>query len=387
MLIHSRARFASRILPIVRSSTRVAAALALAITISRAQPTTIGPGKTVVHTQFGGFILGYDIDRNGTEGILCEALTNIDGTHDVAVETFDQNSGNIIKVVRRLQHSNNDFVALGVTSAAAGLVEFEHSSGIFVDGRRYVTVDPLSANMFTGSWTPPIGLNDIISGVSHGPQTSAFLGFHNDTSGGETWLFSSNVSMNTFGPLITLSDPNFAPNNVTVMAFDRAKNQALVGASNGCPNCHPRLGFVDLATGAMTSIVADGFGYQNGLAIDPTTRIACSSTEIDFSIEFLNVDTHAGSIIHIPGATSQAQSGQDVELDPIHHLFLVGQEFSSSASSGSSIQVFDEQGNYVEAVNGLSLPASPALLALNSAQRFGFVIAAPDLTTLQSFNY
>jgi hypothetical protein len=62
----------------------------------------------------------------------------------------------------------------------------------------------------------------------------------------------------------------------------------------------------------------------------------------------------------LKGATNQSQSGGYVAFDPVNKLFFVGQEFSSVAPTGSSIQVYDTQGNFVEAVNGLSLPASPA---------------------------
>jgi hypothetical protein len=355
--------------------------------LASARPTT-GPGTAVVHTAFGGFILGYDIDRNGTEGVLAESITQTDGTYDVAVETFDQSSGNIIKVLRHLHHTHDDFVTLGIVGTGVGLVEFEHSSGLFVDGRRYVTLNPLSANVFTSAWTPPIGANDLITSVSEnqGQQVTAFLGFHNGGSN-DTFLFTSNVGANTFGPFLTVVDTFFTFSNSPKMAIDRVKNQAVIGASNGCPNCSPRIAQIDLATGAETWFTASGFGYINGIAVDPATRTACTSTETDFHVEFYNLDTHAALYVPIPGAVSQAQSGQDVELDPIHGLFLVGQEFSSTAPSGSSIQVFDEQGNYVESINGLSLPASPALLALNPTNRTGFVINTPDLTSLQSFNY
>ncbi len=40
-----------------------------------------------------------------------------------------------------------------------------------------------------------------------------------------------------------------------------------------------------------------------------------------------------------------------------------------------------------ESINGLSLPASPALIALNPATRTGFVWVAPSGTELQGFNY
>jgi hypothetical protein len=84
---------------------------------------------------------------------------------------------------------------------------------------------------------------------------------------------------------------------------------------------------------------------------------------------------------------SQAQSGAAVACDPIHGLFLVGQPMSSTAASGSSIEVFDEQGNFIESVNGLSLVASPTLIALNPRLRFGYVLVASNLNELQSFTY
>jgi len=168
---------------------------------------------------------------------------------------------------------------------------------------------------------------------------------------------------------------------------DSATNQAVLGASNGCPNCSPAIGLVDLATGAQNEFAGLGFGFINGIAVDPGTGIACTTTEIDFSVEFYDLASQTGIIVPIPGATSQAQSGQAVAFDPIHKLFLVGQEFSSTARGGSSIQVFDERGNYVESINGLSLPASPALMALHPSLRAGYVIVTPALTSLQSFTY
>ena len=87
------------------------------------------------------------------------------------------------------------------------------------------------------------------------------------------------------------------------------------------------------------------------------------------------------------GATNQSQSGGHVAFDPVNKLFLVGQEFSSVAPTGSSIQGYDINGNFVEAINGLSLPASPAYIALNPRTRSGYVIVTPSLTELQSFTY
>ncbi|MBZ5571301.1 MAG: hypothetical protein LAO09_05415 [Acidobacteriia bacterium] len=346
------------------------------------------PGSVFVHTALGGFILGYDIDRTGTEGLLSEALTLPDGSHNVAVETFDQKTGKTIKIIKQLSNSQNDFVTWGIFGKNVGLVEFEHTKNGFVDKRLYGTLDPVNANKFTGRWTPPLKKDEIIAVVapSQGVANTAVFAFENGGSN-QSVVFSSNVAANTFGPRITLDDPIFDFNFSPVMAYDSATNQAILGSGNGCPNCSPVIGIVDLTTGEQTEFTGLGFGLINGIAVDPVKGIACTTTEIDFSVEFYDLATHTGIIVQLPGATSQAQRGQDVEFDPIHKVFLIGQEFSSTAPSGSSIQIFDEQGNFLESVNGLSLPASSALIALHPSKRAGYVIVTPELTELQSFTY
>lgn len=356
---------------------------------SRQQPP-IGPGNVFVHTALGGFILGYDIDHNGTEGLLAESLALPDGHDNAAIETFDQKTGKIIKIVKQLKDSKSDFVGLGIYGNGTGLGEYEHVSNLFVDKRVYGVLNPLNSNQITGRWTPPLhAADDIIQGMaeSQGSVNTAVLAFRNTINDFSSYVFSSNVAANTFGPVIKINDPVFDHNNSPVMAYDSATNQAVLGSSNGCFGCFTEIGLVDLRTGALTTFPGLGFGFVNGIAVDPATGIACTATEDDFSVEFYNLKTQQGIIVQLPGATSQAQSGLDVELDPIHKLFLVGQEFTSTGGSGSSIQVFDEHGNYVESVNGLSLPASPALIALHPRERAGFVIVTPALTELQSFTY
>jgi len=345
------------------------------------------PDDIFVHTALGGFILGYDIDPNGNEGILAEALTLSDGRHDVAVETFNQKTGEIINIISQETDSKNDYVALGVVSRSVGLVEHEIVRGVFVSQRRYSILNPLDGNRITGKWTPPLTTSDIITAVgkNSGAATTAFLGF--GSSGGEgSFLFSSNVGANTFGPLFAL-DSNFAPFNAPVMALNSKTRQAVVAALG--PNAFgpPMLAKVDLGTGTTSEFTGVGIGYVNGIAVDPINGIACTTTEIDFSVEFYDLASETGFAVPLPGAVSQAQSGAAVAFDPIHQLFLVGQPLSSTAASGSSIQVFDEQGNFIESVNGLSLPASPVTIALHPKLRFGYVLVTPDLNSLQSFTY
>jgi hypothetical protein len=343
-------------------------------------------GGVFVRTALGGFILGYDIDQAGTEGLLCEALTLSDGKHNVAVETFDQRTGRIIRIVAQETETNNDFVALGIVGKSVGLVEHELVRQLFVNRRLYGILNPLDSNRLTGRWTPPLTARDIIIGVgaNQGKATTGFLVSENGGSN-STFVFGSDVAANTFGPLITL-DSHFAFFNSPVMALDSNTNEA-VAATLGSAFGPPVLAEVNLDTGAISEFTGVGTGFVNGIAVDSLTGTACTTTEIDFSVEFYNLATETGFAVPLPGAVSQLQRGEAVASDPIHGLFLVGQPVSSTAPSGSSIQVFDEQGNFVESVNGLNLPASPAFIALNPTLRFGYVLVTPALNELQSFTY
>ena len=351
----------------------------------------IGPGTVVVRTALGGFILGYDIDPEGTEGILSEAFSLPDGHSNVAVETFDQRTGAIIQVIRQQSDTKNDFATLGVLGTHVALTEFEHVKGLFVDRRSYLVSNPVDANRFTGRWTPPFGgVEDIITATSSslGSANAAFMGMHNVVDDFASYVFVSNVGTNTSGPVFAIGDPIFNWSNSPVMAYDAANNRAVLGGSRGCYGCPTTIATLDLATGALAKFGGRGRGFVNGIAFDSTTGIACTTTEDDFSVEFYDLVHGTSRIVRLPGATNQLQSGGAVAVDPIHGLFLVGQEFSSTAPAlGSSIQVFDEQGNFVESLNGFSLPASPANMALNPSRRSGFVIVTPALSSLQSFSY
>ena len=350
-----------------------------------AQKPSVGPGKVVVHTAFGGDILGYDIERNGTQGILAEA-----GGSAVAVETFDQATGKILKVVTQQKNTNNDFVTLGIFGSNVGLVEEEITPGQFVNKRVYRTMNPTNGGKFTGKWTPPFTKNDIVfeRATSQGSPVTPVLYFDNQSNDFSSLLISTNVAANTFGKPFTIPDPIFDFTGAPVLAYDTQTNQAVLGGSNGCFGCATEIGLVDLATNDFTEFAGLGFGFVNGIAVDSSTGIVCTTTEDDFSVEFYNLATQTGFIEPLKDADNQIFSGGDVEFDPIHKLFLIGQEFSSvDPAGGSSILVYDEKGNFIEAVNNLKLPASPAYMALHPSKRTGYVIVTPALTELQSFTY
>jgi len=384
------------------------AVFTMALLFSIARPSTgaaqeakapVGPGKILVHSKFGGQIFGFDIDQNGSEGVLSEAQDISGGKVLAAVETFDQKTGKILKVVSEIQ-SKDDYLTLGIVGTSVGLVEREHVTGIYVTKRIYDELNPLSGNKFTGMWTPPLSAEDIILGVSRdqGVPTTAVLYFENSGNNFDTFVFGTNVAENTFQPTVDLTDQTFMESNAPQVAYDSATNEAVIASSDGAVGGPPpKFALVDLTTGAVNEFTGipgpPPFrqGSINGLAVDSEDGIACTTTEVDFRVEFYDLKAQTGFAEVLPGATGQIQSGSDVEYDPIHKLFFVAQSVSSTGA-GSSIQVYDINGNLVESLNGFNFSNAFNVIgthiALNPSARSGYVDGpSSGVTDIQSFTY
>jgi len=351
-------------------------------------PAAVPNDSVIVQSMFGGEIFGFGIDQTGTDGVLAEAQDLPSGKVLAAIETFDQTTGAIIKVVQQTQ-SHDDFLTLGVVGRSVGLVEHEHVVHLFDIKRTYLVLDPLRRNRITGKWTPPVDTGHLVSSVCRNQGTDNVAVFAEDFTGNfQPFVFSSNVAANTFGPVVTITDDNFT-SGLPALAYDDATNQAVLGAPQlGNPFVPGWIATVDLAVGTFTKFSSVGEGDVNGLAVDPVTGTACTTTEIDFSVEFYDLATHAGSTQILPNAPNQFYSGADVEFDALNKLFLVAQPNSSTAFSGSSIHVYDVGGNFIESINGLDFTnVFNVFIALRPSKRIGFVIGGPGLTQIQSFSY
>jgi len=359
----------------------------------RPNPAAGPTGSVIVQDRFGGQILGFDVDQGSDEGVLTEYRNLDNGNVLAAIETFSQTTGQILRVIVRTQRRDN-FITLGVVGNSVGLVEREHPRSLFNVVRTFLLLNPLSSNQITGMWTPPVGTDHLVSLVSRNQGTSNNAVWTMDVSGNfRPTVFSSNIAANTFGPVIEVTDPDFTSGANPGFAYDSVRKQAVLGHSTlGNPFIPGKIATVDLTTGAFTKFTGVGLGDVNGLAVDPATDTACTTTEIDFSVEFYNLATQTGFAQPLPGATNQFFSGADVEFDPVNHLFLVAQPNSSTASSGSSIHVYDVSGNLIESINGLNFSNAfnvvPAHIAVNPGKRIGFV-DGPDIAAgqIQSFAY
>jgi len=364
--------------------------------IPAADPWGIAPhvSSIVVEGRFGGRIFGFDIDADGIEGLLSEAVVHDDGTILAAVETFNTRTGEIIRVVEQVESDADDFITLGIIGGHIGLVEREHEVA-FLDVRRtFPYLDPLAGNELNGRWTPPIDDDHLIRSISRNQDSRTIAVYAYDNSENfEPYVFSSNFANHMFGPRIVLTDDSFRTGLDPKLAYNARTNKALLGIQTiGNPFIPPTFALVDLATTATTIFAGVGEGDVNGLAIDPASNVACATTEIDFSVSFYDMQTLSGFSQPLPGATNQLFSGADVAVDTLHHLFLVAQPVSSTAPGTSSIHVYDAQGNLVESIDGFHFSNAsnvvPMHIALHPSQRYGYVDGPdPGVTQIQGFTY
>lgn len=354
--------------------------------------TGSAPATVIVQTKFGGQIFGFDIDQNGTEGVLSEAQTLSNGNVLAAVETFDQKTGKILTVLAKTE-TQDDFVTLGVVGTSVGLVEHEHVIQLLDVKRTFGAINPLSSNKVTAKWTPPLGTTHLLHQVSRNQGTTNNAVFAEDNSGNFIpWVFSSNVAANTFGPIVKITDSFNFGSVPPPMAYNPRTNEAILGGGDGCFDCIPVIGVADLARATFTEFNGLGFGFINGVAVDPADNIACTTTEDDASVEFIDLSRQTGFLVILPNSGGQQFfSGADVEFDAIHKVFLVAQP-NSSVSTGSTIFVYDINGNLRETLNGFSFSNTfnviPAHIALHPSVRAGFVDGpSATVSEIQGFTY
>lgn len=348
------------------------------------------PATVIVQTKFGGQIFGWDVDQNGTEGVLSEAQTLSNGNVLAAVETFDQKTGKILTVLAKTE-TQDDFVTLGVVGTSVGLVEHEHVIKLLDVQRTFGSINPLSGNKVTGKWTPPIGTTHLLNQVSRNQGTTNNAVFAIDNSENFTpWVFSSNVAANTFGPVVKITDSFNFGSVPPPMAYNNKTNEAILGGGDGCFDCLPVIGVVDLTKATFSEFTGIGFGFVNGIAVDAADNIAVTTTEDDASVEFYDLSTQTGFTVILPNSSQQQIfSGADVEFDAANKVFFVAQPVSSS-SSGSSIYVYDTKGVLQGTLNGFSFSNAstviPMHIALHPKTRTGFV-DGPLANEIQGFVY
>jgi hypothetical protein len=359
---------------------------------------TVGLGK-ILSTKDGGQIYGFDINQNGNDGVLADAATTSQpGVYKVSVQTFDQNTGKVTKTFANYTGKKNSYAVDGIYANDVALVtHFIVPKGSIFAKRKYQTMNPVTAQKFTGNWTPPVGDVDVQQGAENQSTTTSVLFAIELKNQDQPDLLVSNIGANTFSNDIHL-DPNlFGGGNGPQLGQYTAANEAVFALSpdggrvGGSP---PVNVLIDLQTGKQTQF--NGYnngpyhaGYVNGLAVDPNTGVAATTTELNAQVEFYDLNKKTGiAAVQLPctGNASQSNSGAGVSVDPVNKLFLVTDPFYCNGSQGSALVVYDEQGNLVETITGFKFAIAEPPVVLNPAKRMGWAFG-PQFSQLQQFFY
>jgi hypothetical protein len=377
----------------------VAAGAATAPRHSVSMHRSPGLGK-VLTTRDGGQIFGFDIDQNGDDGVLSSADLN-QQVVPTSVETFDQNTGKITKSFRKRLGEQYGTVVDGIVSGDVGLITHYIPKGEFASKRKYAVMNPVTAQKFTGEWTPPIGDVDVQQ-VAENQATSTSVLFAIELRKQDApVLFASDVAANTFSKVIEPNPSLFSLCNGPRLGQFTAGNQAVLASS---PDCGARGGrppitaLFDLSSGKVTQF--DGYnngfshaGSVNGLAVDPNTGVAVTTTELNAQVEFYDLKKKAGiTFVQLPctGDQDQFNSGTSITNDPVSKLFLVTELHYCDGSQGVAIVVYDELGNLVETITGFNPDIGFAVIQppprINPTNRMGWAFGGPQSSGEQGVN-
>jgi len=337
---------------------------------------TIGP---IVHPKMPGEILGFDIDQHGNDGLLANYRDLQGGGTVASVETFNQRTGKITKMVKKTKGYNASYAVFGIVGHDVGFID--EGTGT------YELMNPVTGGKFTGTWSPPISFLVSQIAENQSTSTSVMLGYDKRYGSFPTAIVVADVLKAT-GKVIALDQELFGAGNGPTIAQDVATNQAVVTGGNSAPYTHPTIGIVNLSKGKVSAFTALGEGSINSVAVDPKTDTACTVTNLDEGLEFYHIKSHAGFEVFIPNNGSQLQSGSQVAMDSVHGLCIVTQPVSTGqGTEQSAIWVYDEKGNLQEGISGFNFWFG-AGLAIDPAKRRGYVLnPRPSYTTLTGFTY
>ncbi len=271
------------------------------------QRYTVGLGP-VVTSQFGGQIFGWDIDQNGNDGVLAETVLGSQVTN--AIETFDESTGKITKVIQKRQrlNANVEPVVDAIAGSDVGIVDVAREAQQFERNDYFDLIDPVTREKITGRSKPHQILGIVPNFFTNNQASSSqlMMALYPDKRGDDlVGLYTYDTSRNAWGKRIdfprTFLFQNGSPNYAAVNA---TTNEAVVGyLGRGRYNKHESatLHVMDAATGKhLRSFYGVGYGWPNGMAIDPTTDIMCTTTTGDRDVEFYKLSSGKGKAVQIP---------------------------------------------------------------------------------------
>ena len=249
-------------------------------------------------------------------------------------------------------------------------------------------MNPVTGQKFTGSWTPPIKDVDIQQAAENQATSTSVAYVIELKNNDKPDLMVSDVTTDMFNNVIPLDTNLFCGCNGPQLGQYTAANKAVFALSPDAGTVGgqaPLNVLVDLKTGKSTQFSGynnGGFhaGYVNGMAVDPNTGVATTTTELNSQVEFYDMKKKTGiTFVQLPCTTDtdQTNSGAGIAVDPVNKLFLVIDPFYCSGSLGGAVVVYDEKGNQVEVITGFKFAGAEPAPVLNPSKRMGWAFSGP----------
>jgi hypothetical protein len=285
----------------------------------------------------------------------------------------------------------------GIGANDVGLVDEERvyfNNGHVTRNDLFYLLNPVSDEKVDGSWTLPDDKNSLFWQLAPNQTTTEqVVVAYREGANSVPWLYVTDLATNKISSSIELS--SLEDNFLLQVAQDTTTHDA-VTFINSYPGGPPP---VNVVVNLETKKIRKFNGFNNGfygagaiggLAIDSTTGILCTNTNLNSQVEFYQLSDGSGTWAQLPGTsdTDETNSGAAVANDPIHHLFLVMQPYSSTGGS-STVYVYDEKANLKETINGFNFPNADSLgvnIVINPSLRLGYV-TGPNANQLQQFFY
>ena len=360
----------------------------------------IGLGP-VLSTKLGGTVLGWDMNQNGNDGFLTEAVLR---EHNVTfgTETFDETAATVTKLVNQktVPGGNDEPFAEAVMGSDVGFIDVQRTvvhDGIIHRDDGFRLMNPVAGNRVNGTSSPrkSSGLepNFVTNNQSSPIQAMMAYRILRDFKQGVDLYVYDSAANTWIGPHAFPRQQVFA-GYALYAAVDARSGNVFVSYQTGTGNYEnlpPRFDVFDGRSGSLLRHFDGlGKGFLNGMAVDSTTGVLCTTTFGDMNVEFYDDSTGKGFVVKIPGQGGPLTQGAAVAADPVNHLFLIAQQNSTVGGSGSAVLVYDEQGDLVESITGFNFlnqfSPIPVHIAVNGTTRIGYV-PGPNANKLQSFTY
>jgi len=342
----------------------------------------------------GGFANnGFGIDQHGNHGFLTSEQQLANGTVLTSLETFDQSTNAILKTVgsrKDALYYTNGWGIWGGSVGLFGLFDLNTSANAY-------NLLNLANGTVGRSWTPPFPdtLQIGEGGANQADDHAAFLAYDSTAPSNSTaWrLFTSDITANTFGPLIDLT-PAVASMGFPVLnciGQNTATNQASTPATDFNNFCGPpTMVTADLGTGSLSSFPGVTSGFAYGMALDPITNRAVVPTICDGLAGIYDLGKKTGIAVNPKGSVNIYPA-----IDATRGLIVMDQvvpaDFGVNNNAMSSAVVMDERGNVLATVEqffffNTFLTIGANNLQLNPATRTAYTLG-PGQQELAPFSY